>query len=352
MPSHVAHLVFAEEVVIRAFGSDTPLQNRFGNFLALGAQGPDVFFHNQRTMPTGIRYGILLHRHGYGKFVAGMVDAVRARSVPFESEAGAFAAGFLTHAILDRHTHPFINYFSGWVDPDEVSSARHRSMHPFFERIIDLFVLARYRSLGINRYNFFSRVDCGDELPEAVETMEAAAMRLCYRRARRDEELFTRLRNAYRDTMGYYRYSNRITPARLKEAMRREESGELGSRWLAILHPFALDGATDYLNEKHDRWTDPCDESRQLTDSFWDLFDRALESAAGPIAALRDAWAGALPLESLENAIGNGGLSDTNGEEAPCRKLYSRPLALADLLLYLRACIADDRIPDSPPLVG
>ncbi|WP_455382892.1 zinc dependent phospholipase C family protein [Salinispira pacifica] len=350
MPSHITHLVFAEESVSRFYGPDSVLTRRHGTLFALGAQGPDVFFHNQRTMPTGIRYGVLVHRHGYGKFLASMVSEARSTGADFDSAQAAFLAGYLTHAVLDRHTHPFINYFSGWVDPDDNYSTRYRSMHPFFERIVDLFVLSRFRGIDLNSYDFFSRVDCGVELPAEIERMEAFALLESYRRTNRDGELVERLRNAYRDTMGYYRYSNRVTPARLREGLRREQSGELGNRWLAILHPFALDPAVDYLNEKHTPWCDPCDDSRTFAASFWDLMHNALEESVELLGLLQAAWVGDQTLRTLEERVGNGGLSDTTGRSSPCRKRYSRPLPLVELLSRLRRGIAEERLPESPPL--
>lgn len=352
MPSHVAHLVFAEETVARVCGAESPLIRTHGNFLALGAQGPDVFFHNQRTMPTGIRYGVLLHRHGYGRFVASMTQDALSKGADFDSAQAAFIAGFLSHAVLDRYTHPFINYFAGWVDPEDESSVRYRSTHPFLERIIDLFVLGRFRDTDINSFNFYGRVSCGDELPTDLERLLSTALQECYRRARRDDELVERLRNAYADTMGYYRYSNCITPDRLREGYRREQEGDIGSRWLAILHPFALDSSVDYLNEKHALWSDPCEKTREMAASFWDLMRNAFDECTGAMAGLRRSFGGELPLKELEALIGNGGLSDTSGSSSPCRKRFSNPLPLAELLQQLRSAIAEDNLPESPPIVG
>jgi hypothetical protein len=352
MPSHVAHLVFAEETVARVCGTESPLIHTYGNYLALGAQGPDIFFHNQRTMPTGIRYGVLLHRHGYGRFIASLTQGALAKGAGFDSELSAYTAGFLSHAILDRYTHPFINYFAGWVDPEDESSARYRSMHPFLERIIDLHVLGRFRALDINTYDFYSRVNCGGGLPESLEKLLEAALVECYRRARRDEELAQRLRNAYSDTMGYYRYSNRITPGRLREGYRREQEGDIGNRWLAILHPFAIDGSVDYLNELHAAWSDPCDKTRVMAASFWDLMRNALDECTVSLAGLEQCWNGRLPFEKLEELVGNGGLGDTSGAASPCSKRYSRPLPLAQLLQRLRRAIAENDLPESPPVLG
>jgi hypothetical protein len=281
-----------------------------------------------------------------------MVETARNSGVSFNSEIGAFVAGYVTHAILDRHAHPFINYFSGWVDPEDEQTVRYRSMHPFFERIIDVHVLSRFRGMDVNEYNFFGRVLCGEAPPVQIIETEIDALKHVSRRARNDENLSERLTNAYVDAMGYYRYSNLVTPARLHEGLRREKDGEIGRRWLAILHPFALPATADYLNDRHAPWTDPCDRNLVYAASFWDLFASAFEECTAVLKSVADAWNAELPLygssESLESVIGNSGLSDNTDRPAPGRKRHSSPLPLPELLTYLRQRIADNDIPDVP----
>jgi hypothetical protein len=114
MPSHFMHLIFAEEAVSRALGDEaTTILRTHGNLLRFAAQGPDIFYHNQRTMPTGLRYGVALHKHGYGTMVGELVREARRLGMGPTTELGAFTLGFATHAILDRYTHPYIIHFAG-----------------------------------------------------------------------------------------------------------------------------------------------------------------------------------------------------------------------------------------------
>jgi len=355
MPSHITHLVFAEDMIADHFGTDHPFLSEHGSLFALGAQGPDIFYHNQRTMPTAIYYGVLLHRHGYGKFCAHLVDSALRAHASFHSAEAAFIAAYITHAVLDRHTHPFINYFSGWPDPEDKRTERFRSMHPFFERIIDLFVLSRFRGTNVNDYDFAGRVYCGDEKLRLVSTIQKHGLSESYRRARTDESLADRLMNAYSDALGYYRYSNTITPDRLAEGLRREELGDIGPRWLTILHPIALLPDIDYLNEVGSVWFEPCEDGAQTSASFWELYRQAGDECSALLSQLERAWAGDLQLfgqsDSLESAIGNGGLSDRSGRTTPCAKTRSSPLPLTGLLAHLRRLIVDGQLPDAPPVL-
>ena len=50
MPAHFTHLIFAEEALLAALGSTGEgVLKSFGNLFRFGAQGPDFFYHNQRT---------------------------------------------------------------------------------------------------------------------------------------------------------------------------------------------------------------------------------------------------------------------------------------------------------------
>ncbi len=93
-------------------------------------------------MPTGLRYGVALHRHGYGSFVEELVKEALRLSLGPGSDLSAFILGFTTHAPLDRaRPSRSSGTLPGWVDPKEEASRRLYHAHPFLERILDVLVL-------------------------------------------------------------------------------------------------------------------------------------------------------------------------------------------------------------------
>ena len=91
-------------------------------FFRFGCQGPDIFYHNRRTMPSGLHYGALAHRRGFGSLVAGAAASLPAAEREATSASAAYLLGLATHAAVDRATHPFIIYFSGWALPSDPGS--------------------------------------------------------------------------------------------------------------------------------------------------------------------------------------------------------------------------------------
>lgn len=348
MPSHVTHLLHAEEIVARsAHAADigAVLHAPVNDYLVLGAQGPDIFYHNQRRRPTGLAYGSLMHRRGYGATVAAMWEWAREHGAGIDSWASAFIVGFASHAILDRHTHPYINARSGWPEPGKPETDRFRSMHPFLERLIDVALLDRMRGIHPNELDFHHRVSCGESPPQRWVELMSHALAAAYRKAADDTRLSERLASAYLDSMGYYRYTNHVDPVHLEAGLRREENGEVGSRWLSIVHPLSVPSSVDVLNLEHTEWPHPCSRHESSTADFPELYDRAVAEGAAVVDSIVDAWD--LPVAEgkarIEAAVANWNLSDGRPAERPCGKRFAAPLPLREAQERIRASIRNGR---------
>ena len=340
MPSHITHLLFAEDCCSKA-GLQSLGEPANRSYLALGAQGPDLFYHNQRRKPSGLTYGSLMHRHSYGSAVSHMATWTWTQGLPLESWAGAWVVGFATHAILDRFAHPYINYFSGWVEPGDPHTERFRSMHPFLERLIDVALLNSVRGMHPNSLNFSELSNCGESPSAAWLDMVETALSATYQVAAGDAELRDRLTSAYLDTAGYYRFTNVVDEHSLREGLGREERGEIGARWLSIVHPLSVPDTVDVLNEGHATWTHPCNGKERYSDSFRDRYNQALASATVMVGEIADAWndtshSAEDRRRRIEDAVGNWNLSDGRNTERPCRKHRADPLPLRELQNQIR----------------
>jgi hypothetical protein len=330
MPSHFTHLLFAEEALRLAFGdaAETMLGTH-GNLFRFGAQGPDFFYHNQRTMPTGLRYGVALHRRGYGDMVEAMAkEALRLAAGP-GSELSAYILGFATHAPLDRRTHPFINYFAGWFDPKVEATRRLRLCHPFLERILDVLAVRERLGTRIDDFDYLSRVRCGKTLPYPVLKALVKGLHAVYPSYNYKSKDRQRVENAYYDTMFFYKLTNHLNPDILKLAFRKDRKEGFKERRLALLHPRAIPGDCDFLNAGRSRWCHPCDDSAVSTAGFMDLYEEALAETVPMLKDLMAVLAGRAPLQGLGARVGNQSL-DTGREH--CAPVHSRPLPLPEIL--------------------
>lgn len=127
MPNVISHYLFAKEIQ-KSAPKDSFLRGNF-DFLALGAQGPDILFftgYGPWDIHPKLRkgdYGNQLHDENGEVFFSQLCAQLKRIEDPAEARSfKAFVYGCLTHLILDRTTHPFTYYFTGF---DENHLVRH-----------------------------------------------------------------------------------------------------------------------------------------------------------------------------------------------------------------------------------
>ena len=350
MPAHISHLLFAEDVLREAVPDAENLLQHAGNLFRFGAQGPDIFYHNQRTRPLGLRYGSLIHRHRFGSMVAHMaqtaVNATR-RTGTTDLQQAAFLLGFATHAELDRFTHPYIICRAGWVRAQDRASQRYRRCHAFLERLLDVAALRAVRSQELHQFDFFSQIYCGESLPYSALKMLVKAVTEVYPSASYKSRNRRRIENAYGDAIRFYTVTDHRNPLLRARALEldRLEGGQ--QRRGAVFHFPDLGQELDPANLQHRPWPHPCRPEVRSDESFFDLMAAARAalvprmgrlatilglSRGGP--AVAEEGSGSIAGESfaeLAASFGDHGLGATR-DGRTCAPIHAEPLPLAELL--------------------
>ena len=336
MPAQLSHALFADEALERVLGERAEsLVRAGGGSFTFGAQGPDFFYHNQRTRPTGLRYGALIHRRDYGSLIANMaqvlVTEARASRSPVDAEAAAFLLGFATHGALDRHTHPYIVCRSGWVKHDDPSTQSLFRLHAFMERLLDVVLLDQRRQERPADVDFFSRAYCGDMLPYTTIKMLLKGINATYPDARYKSRDRRRIENAYEDSIRFYAMTDPRSPHRREMARDRDRAEAFRYRRMAVFHPSSVPEELDVANLLHRPWPHPCDPTRTSTESYLDMFDAALEELADPLSALWEALECTSVPADLAERFGTQSLNVTL-DDRTCMPVSSDPLPLERLL--------------------
>ncbi len=351
MPSNVAHTLFATDSIEAAFPERSPLPDELRAPLTLGAQGPDIFFHSRRRRPVALGYGAILHRKGIGGFVARFVETARER--PLMSVEGVYAAGVITHAVLDRALHPYINYRAGWVDPADPASSGRKQNHVFLERLLDTALLSERGFRSYPAFGFLSGIRLPGRQAWRITSRSRTALRYASRRAQNDAHLAKRIRNAYFDALQYYEQLEATDLRRLAALI---DSESHVPKWLHALHPPAVPSGIDVLNRKRAPWAHPCDSTVRSDAPVLELWEKALDRSRRLLLCLGEAWHGKRPLRvpqpgspgsphatnaageailpdtPLETAVGNHNLADGFRAPEPCRRRYADPFSLEDAL--------------------
>jgi hypothetical protein len=364
MPSQILHTLFGEDVIAEIYRRILP---RFGivadkalekitlihkKAFALGCQGPDIFYHSQGRRPVGLEYGALLHRRGAGIFTAGLLKMGLPDPPPDEEDIragrrekginalGAYALGFMTHALLDRAAHPYIVYKSGWVSPKKPETLRYAKFHAFLERILDVLMLERLRGEAVSSWDQ-EGILAGicENPPLGLKELLARALVLAFpERAGKDEKLSLRIENTFADCLGFYRSTDprRTSPSNPPSGPAGEGGGPpISLENLAYVFPEKLPANLDFLNLEKKPWYYPAGESRSADyRSFPDVYDEAVKNAAESITAVIKKYldTGIFPIKDAAQAIGNGGLSIVDEDGKPCAPTRSAPLPLGEVL--------------------
>jgi hypothetical protein len=341
MPSQICHLIFAEDSLREALGREAePILAERGNVFRFGAQGPDFFYHNQRTRPTGLKFGVNAHRQGYGRLVANMIHELRhleAKGYRQTPEIKTYILGFTTHAFLDKKTHPFIDYFSGWVEADREESERYYRCHIFMERILDVLMLKLKRDLNIREFSLLPLLDCGAMLPYGIVKTLVKSLNVTYPNTHFKSRDRRRVENAYVDSMGFYTFIDPLNPQYRRLAFERDRSTQGDKRRLALFHPFEVPEDIDFLNLNRETWTHPCNDRWRHQESFPELWESAQKETVPVLVEMYEVLEGRGDPERAEQLIGNQSLGTGLIWQDNYKLRYKRPLPLPELLdrMYL-----------------
>jgi hypothetical protein len=362
MPSQILHTLFGEDVITeiyRRFGgkfgivADKAVEKITGEYrtaFALGCQGPDIFYHNQRTRPVALEYGTLLHRRGYGMFTAALLKMGLPDPLPDEDDIrnhrrekginalGAYALGFMTHAILDRRCHPYIIYKSISLDDIQTPPGRSftlgRQAHPFFERILDVLMLRELRGMEVSAWDQAGILaEILEKPPLGLRELIARSLTNAYpERAGKDAKLTQRIVNTFSDAAFFYRLT---APART--AGRSPED----RRDLLYVYPQTLPPDADFLNLAHESWYHPVLPANGADDtpdtrSFPEIYAEAVQAAALSLSPCMVHYLdhGVFPIKDAAQAIGNGSLTLQDGQGKPLQPERTKPLDLEKVIQW------------------
>ena len=350
MPSQILHYLFGEDFFSEIRRRVTPMQDfSAGNVMgmipdahksvfALGCQGPDIFYHSRGRRPVGLEYGSLLHRRGMGAFMAGLLEMGIAKRRPGEgmNALGAYALGFLTHAILDRYIHPYIVYKTAWLLPSNPAALRLDHSHVFFERIIDVLMLKTLRGMDISAWDqegFLSEI-CENPPSGLKELLARALIHAFPERAGKDDKLLPRIENTFHDCAFFYRLT---APSKTRNADHR--FFPLKMRHLVFLFPEELPGHIDFLNLEKRPWFYPVGDEKEDLRSFPELYAETVIKAADLFTGIIGMYLtdGRFPFEDAARVIGDTGLSIVDEAGKPCAPNRSAPLPLDEVLVQQAA---------------
>lgn len=273
MPNLLSHNLLVKRFFLKEDkASDFQSSFLYGNydFLSMGTQGPDPLFYVGLLPKNGLhlitakkKIGNKIHKTDGKKFFRLLID----RSYGIENDKNrmrfqSFIFGQFAHYILDRETHPYILYTSGFGEDGRISGKYHY-LHANFESNIDASLAKKFKM------NYFL------ENPADVLVKDKDFLNII------DREFIPVLSNMYDTKLPKHMYSNAMDNMRAVVSFMNHNNG-----WKKKILPKRILGPAmpdpnhleweDCLNENKNAWLDPV-TGQKHNDSFTDLDNRALE---------------------------------------------------------------------------
>jgi len=329
MPSQILHYLFAKEALK---GLDTPWKSN-ESLIFWGSQGPDLFYHNQKTLPSGLFYSSRIHRSGFGTFCRHLLEQSRFCKPNVRQDLALFLLGTITHGVLDRVLHPYIIFHSGGRLPGRKETNQWDQCHPFLERILDVVFYEHFTGRLFEESHDQERLSSTFPQEPAFYQALAKALWATYPGAYHWNEAQTRVQNAFTDARGFYLWTHFHNSESYRYAATMDQ--EQGTRRLALYHPHILP-PFDWLNLNNRSWKHPS-TGLEHTESIPELWDIAIIQVNSLIELLLIALEDPRQDEQLEKALGNLSLNLTGPRGEPSGLHHFEPLELPQALeLQLR----------------
>ncbi len=279
MPDIITHIQFGFDIINKlevSKWSEAIKKNK--NLFILGCQGPDIFFYND-FLPwiknkRGRKIGNSLHLEKTGDFFVNSLKYINERIHNKEELETLFIylSGFMCHFGLDKKTHPYIFYFTGEYDENNPVTYKYKGNHKKFEQIIDTILLKHKGGEDSYKYSIYKKIDVGKSLPKAVIDFYSYIFRELY-----DYKIDGCIANdSYKDLKKVLKiihdpYGIKKGLLHIVDIIKKDKIN-----YSELTYHIRMDFSLDYMNKNHDKWVHPCDKNEEYTDSFYDLYNKAL----------------------------------------------------------------------------
>jgi hypothetical protein len=288
VPGFLTHYL-AGQSGLEKLGDVDPAYEKLFN---LGTQGPDIFFYYApgfvKERCRGV--GSMIHHADFRKFFMEMARWTKQPAV------FAYLTGFLVHYTVDVAAHPFVN---ACTENEGITDMQKSAAHRHFETVTDVLMLERLRGQQPSEIAQSKLIAAPKEQKQAAAVVFAQAVQKVYARGLKPQDVY--------HAMGYMTAITRMlesSAGRRKRAVAFFEDKLAGARiFSSMVHMQRVEETRDYLNLGRETWK----EGR--SESFPQLFEKAVAQAVRLITALDEYRRGEMPRRQLAQLIGNYSLS-------------------------------------------
>lgn len=274
MPCIITHKIFAEKAFMQLNKQDIiQLIDNHAQLFYIGSNGPDIlFYHNALPWQSHLTKAISslgnqMHSTLINAFYEKAFELIqKEKNRQIKERIMAYLLGHLTHWALDKSVHPYIFYRTG------ASEKIHMDYHHRIESDIDLKLLHRIKGVEASQYCSYQICEYDDAMLQAIARLYVPIAKEIYHvdlkvnDIRKALDNWKMLQKLFQDANG----------TKEKIIFKIEQKLNIPWRYSGYLLK-QKEEDYDVLNDNHDLWCHPCDQSIQSKQSFMELFEEGLQ---------------------------------------------------------------------------
>ena len=271
MPGFITHFVFGKEAYKRFIQGDVKEAIRkYRHVFNVGLQGPDIFFYFPMfKLISKKNLGSIMHRSEVNPFFEEMLSYIIELNSIDKQILIAYLAGFYAHQTLDSTMHPYIYYFTNYMEGKKGYFAKHAK----FETDIDYYLSKNKLKKHAYYFNLASSVKLTSR--EAMVIGEAMST-VCSKiySVRNNKTIYTIAFQNFSYAISFFKDSsgNKI------KFISKLEKLFLGNEHFTPLiirknHKLTSQGI---LNQKKEQWSNYWSKGLKSDKNFFELFDKAM----------------------------------------------------------------------------
>lgn len=278
MPATITHAFFAKDIydiLPEDLTEKVDLQR-----LKMFSQSVDsLMFYNLFSLAPGKwirKFDSYFHENNTQDFFINLLKYIKFNNIN-DSDVYAYLIGSICHYALDSTLHPYVVYKTGHFDKKNPSTYKYNNIHAFMETYIDNDMVKR--RMKCNPYSFDFIDYCFDTRPFSKDltktindtfytTFKLNGMSDVYYKSLK--QMKTALWLFRKDRFGIKKFIYQLVDTFTPRSAYRFE---------AISYHYPLKDVHNYLNNDHNTWRNPCIYEMTSTESFIDLYLKAIQFA-------------------------------------------------------------------------
>ena len=274
MPGPKTHDIFYKELKEKLSVQTLSSFPHYDDY-SIFAQGHDfLIYHdfykiwNQKRLDSNVHNSTLLQECKFPEFVYNYLQISANAGVLQDEQIRLFIGpGYVAHHMLDAYAHPLIIYYAGdhTRNPDNLTW-----QHGIVENLIDIYLMESKQSIDPKSYPSYCDFIFSDELRAPLLETLTNSLNDVYQ----IENGGKTFKEAIYQTSAFIKYM-KFDPSGFKKNIFDKLDPYLKGTSSFSYHRESTD-ALKYLNLEHDNWVNPMDSSIISSDSFLDLYDKAL----------------------------------------------------------------------------